>query len=336
MVVGQSGLGKSTFINTLFATKIAEVAPPVEKTTSIKTSTVVLEENNVKMALTLVDTPGFHDALDNTQALGPILSYIEEQNRLFLTNEFVSLQSRASDGSMGYDSRIHLVLYFVAPECVKRGLSDMDKMSMKALGQMACLLPIIAKSDTLTVEERTGAKQKVQFDLESEHIRFFPYELTVDQLSGVPLGADEERYLSQVRDMVPFCIVGGDQVVGVATVNGQQKAVRGRKMRGGFIDGTFGGLRGLFCTVEDPTHCDTPALVHFVTRTHLADLLDTTSFVHYQAYRNRMLGAISFASILGDAKFPTVPRTSRAEIDQLDEIPMPTVAAPAEPPSVSV
>jgi len=239
MCVGQSGLGKSTFINTLFASKVDQASVPTEKTTTIQASTVILEENKVKMALTLVDTPGFHDAVDNSQALGPILGYIEEQNRQYLTNEFVSLQSRAADGSQGYDTRIHLVLYFIAPECVKRGLSDMDKMSMKALGQMACLLPLIAKSDTLTVDERLQAKRNVKADMDTEHIRFFPYELTVDQLSGVPLGADEERYLAQVRAMVPFCVVGGDQVVGVVNVNGVQKPIRGRKMRGGFVDGTY-------------------------------------------------------------------------------------------------
>jgi len=49
-----------------------------------------------------------------------------------------------------------------------------------------------------------------------------------------------------------------------------------------------------------------------------------------------MLGAISFASILGDAKLPTVPRTSHAHLEGLESVPMPTTAAPAEPPAVTV
>ena len=71
MVVGESGLGKSTLVDSLFLTslyserKIPDATERVKKTVSLVTSTVEIEEKGVKLKLTVVDTPGFGDAVDN-------------------------------------------------------------------------------------------------------------------------------------------------------------------------------------------------------------------------------------------------------------------------------
>ncbi|CAG5946633.1 unnamed protein product [Menidia menidia] len=63
MVVGESGLGKSTLINSLFLTDlypervIPGAAEKIERTVHIKASTVEIEERGVKLCLT--DTPGY-------------------------------------------------------------------------------------------------------------------------------------------------------------------------------------------------------------------------------------------------------------------------------------
>ena len=87
---GEHGLGKSTFINTLFMTELyadrpalarrkfslplllpsivrssAEVHPP--KTVEIESRTVELEEKGVKLRLTVVDTPGFGDGMNSSE-----------------------------------------------------------------------------------------------------------------------------------------------------------------------------------------------------------------------------------------------------------------------------
>ena len=46
-----------------------------------------LEENGVKLALTVIDTPGYGDAVDNTNCWAPILEYIEDQFDDFLEAE---------------------------------------------------------------------------------------------------------------------------------------------------------------------------------------------------------------------------------------------------------
>ena len=66
MVCGQSGLGKSTFVNALLATDLysKRTHPRVEdllhSTVEIVSNTIQIEEKGVKLKITVIDTPGMY------------------------------------------------------------------------------------------------------------------------------------------------------------------------------------------------------------------------------------------------------------------------------------
>jgi septin 2 len=59
-----------------------------KRTVQLDASTVEIEERGVKLRLTVVDTPGFGDAIDNTDSFQQIIRYIDDQFER-LTNAFL-------------------------------------------------------------------------------------------------------------------------------------------------------------------------------------------------------------------------------------------------------
>lgn len=57
------------------------------------------------------------------------------------------------------DTRIHCALYFINP--TGHSLRAIDIIVMKKLSEVVNVVPVIAKSDCLTMEEREAFKQKV-------------------------------------------------------------------------------------------------------------------------------------------------------------------------------
>ena len=86
---------------------------------------MLLKEKGVNLTLTIVDTPGFGDAVDNSNCWDPVISFVESQYESFLDAE-----TRVNRVEMP-DARVHSCLYFIAPS--GHGLKPLDVEFMKRL-----------------------------------------------------------------------------------------------------------------------------------------------------------------------------------------------------------
>ncbi|KAI8915569.1 septin-10 [Gorgonomyces haynaldii] len=255
MVCGESGLGKTTFLNTLFNTDLTEHWEPQNlnqrKTTEISPAQFELVEEGVTLYLTVVDTPGFGDQLNRENNFEPVIQYIDKQYETYLEAER-SQQPRRNI----VDTRIHALLYFLPPTG-KDKLNDLDLEFLRRLSSKVNVVPVIGRADSLTPAEIVNYKKGILTDLAKYDIRVYP-----------TFHADDREFIAEAEQHVPFALIGSDQMI---NVNG--KMVRGRSYRWGTVQ------------VENPQHCDFVFLRDMLINHNMQDLIETTHTIHYSTYR---------------------------------------------------
>ena len=160
MVAGESGLGKTTFINTLFSTTIKNYADhrrrhakQIDKTVEIEITKAELEEKFFKVRLTVIDTPGFGDYVNNRDSWQPIIEFLDDQHESYM------LQEQQPKRTEKIDLRVHACLYFIRP--TGHTLKPLDIEVMKRLCTRVNLIPVVAKADTLGPSDLAKFKQRV-------------------------------------------------------------------------------------------------------------------------------------------------------------------------------
>uniref|UniRef100_A0A914LUZ0 Septin-type G domain-containing protein n=1 Tax=Meloidogyne incognita TaxID=6306 RepID=A0A914LUZ0_MELIC len=291
MVVGQSGLGKSTFLNTLFMAELLdrkhEESSKIKSTVSIESKTFRLTENDVKLKLTVVDTPGFGDFIDNSKCWEPIVKYIDDRFADYLAEE-----TKIDRSARIEDKRVHLCIYFIPP--TGHGLKQLDITFMQALQDRVNIVPVIAKADTLTATELGDFKHQIMEDMRKNNISLykppdFDYEQQQLDVNGWMVSSTNGRAQSQhnagnsaqlgLSKRFPFAIIGSTHVKEIL-VGGEQRAtkqrVRVREYPWGIVQ------------VDNLGHNDFVALRDMI-RNNLIDLIEVTKSVHYENYRMRNL-----------------------------------------------
>lgn len=273
MVCGESGLGKTTFINTLFQTTLKHVDPqqrrhlPLKKTVDVELTRAVLEEKNFQLRVNVIDTPGFGDNVNNNKAWQSLVDFIDDQHDTYMRQE----QQPYRD--VKFDLRVHAVLYFIKP--TGHGLKPLDIETMKRISTRANLIPIIAKSDTLTATELQTFKARIRQVIEAQEIRIFTPPLDTDtrESSTSDQHAAATEHARQLIEAMPFAIVGSNNKY----ENSQGSQVVARKYPWGLVE------------VENDNHCDFRKLRSLLLRTYLLDLITTTEELHYETYRRLRL-----------------------------------------------
>merc|ERR1712156_1009505 len=282
MVVGESGLGKSTLINSMFLTDVYSQQVPgpsarVKKTVQVETNKALLKESGVNLTLTTVDTPGFGDAVDNSNCWDPVISYVESQYEAFLDAE-----TRVNRITAMPDTRVHACLYFIAPS--GHGLKPLDVEFMKRLHDKVNIIPVIGKADTLTSEEIALFKTQIMNQITQSKIKIyeFPDDIGCSSVSNGGSNPEDERERREnrkLKERVPFAVVGSNTLIDAP--DGGEKKIRGRRYPWGVVD------------IENMEHCDFVPLRNMLIRTHLQDLKEVTNNVHYENYRCRKLAGVA-------------------------------------------
>ncbi|XP_072925676.1 septin-7-like isoform X2 [Hemitrygon akajei] len=189
LVVGESGLGKSTLINSLFLSELYSKEYPgpslrIKKTVQVEHAKVQIKEGGVQLTLTIVDTPGFGDAVDNSNCWQPVVNYIDSKFEDFLNSE-----SRVNRRQMA-DTRVHCCLYFIAPS--GHGLKPLDIEFMKRL------------------------HEKIMKEIKEQKIKIYEFPNAEEE--------DDNKPLKKIKDRIPLAVVGSNLVFEVSG-----KKVRGRQ-----------------------------------------------------------------------------------------------------------
>ncbi|KAI0008281.1 septin [Xylariaceae sp. FL0662B] len=286
MVCGASGTGRTTFVNTLCSKAVLTHkdsddadAAHVEDGVKIKPITVgsstahdeqqsiltystelELDEEGTRISLTIVDTPGFGDQIDNEASFSEIVGYLERQY-----DDILAEESRIKRNPRFRDNRVHAMLYFITP--TGHGLRELDIELMKRLAPRVNVIPVIGRADSLTPAELAESKKLVMEDIEHYRIPVynFPYDIEEDDEDTV-----EEN--AELRGLMPFAIVGSEEVIEIGG-----RKVRARQYPWGVVE------------VDNPRHSDFLAIRSALLHSHLADLKEITHDFLYENYRTEKL-----------------------------------------------
>ncbi|XP_027269627.1 septin-14 [Cricetulus griseus] len=259
LCVGETGIGKSTLINTLFNTNMKEnKTSHFYSKVGLKVKTYELQERNIPLKLTVVKTVGYGDQINKESSYQPVVEYLDAQFEAYLQEELKIKRSLVDY----HDSRIHVCLYFIAP--TGHSLKSLDLLTMKNIDRRVNIIPLIAKADSLSKMDLQKFKSNIMSELVSNGIQI--YQFPIDE---------EDDDNSQC--LLPFAVVGSMEEVKVG-----KRMVKGRHYPWGVLQ------------VENENHCDFVKLRDLLLCTNMEDLKDQTHTQHYECYRSSRLQKLGF------------------------------------------
>lgn len=319
MVVGELGTGKTTFINSLLNKKVLnhryeKLSPTVGDTktlmftsaksvalpnTSIltknefnprtineepgialtETHIEIIDDDNQKLLLNIIDTPGFGENLNNELCFIEIENYLKQQFDLVLAEE-----TRIKRNPRFVDTRVHVMLYFITP--TGHGLREIDIQCMKRLSKYVNIIPVIGKADSFTLNELQHFKQQIRIDIQKFNVPTFQFDNSLNDYDE-----DEDYDLIQeckfLTNLQPFAVVTSEDVFEVREStkgggnNDKPKIIRARKYPWGLVD------------INDTRYSDFPILKSVLLGSHLQDLKDLTHDFLYETYRTERLTKVT-------------------------------------------
>ena len=170
LCIGETGLGKSTLMDTLFNTKFDwEEANHMEPKVRVNKSNYDLTESNVRMKLSIIESVGFGDQLDKEESYHILNNYLEAQFEAYLQEELKIKRNF----SILNDTRVHCCLYMICP--TGHSLKTLDIAIMKKLDKHVNIIPVIAKADTIAKNELAKFKENIMKDIIANKINIYKF-----------------------------------------------------------------------------------------------------------------------------------------------------------------
>ncbi|XP_062831496.1 septin-10 isoform X3 [Anolis carolinensis] len=263
LCIGETGIGKSTLMDSLFNTNFDDcMSTHFQPNVRLKAETYELQESNVRLKLTVVNTVGFGDQINKDDSYQPIVDYIDAQFEAYLQEELKIKRALYNY----HDTRIHVCLYFISP--TGHSLKTLDLLTMKILDSKVNIIPIIAKADTVSKSELQRFKSKIMSELVSNGVQI--YQFPTDDETVAKVNATMNGYL-------PFAVVGSVEEIKIGN-----KTVKARQYPWGIVQ------------VENEHHCDFVKLREMLICTNMEDLREQTHMSHYELYRRCKLEQMGF------------------------------------------
>lgn len=239
-----------------------------------ETRVEILDDDNVRLHLNIIDTPGFGENLNNEMCFVEIENYLKQQFDLVLAEE-----TRIRRNPRFVDTRVHVLLYFITP--TGHGLRELDITCMKRLAKYVNVIPVIGRADSFTEAELKTFKRQIKLDIERFNVPVFQFDNFLDEYDE-----DEDYDLIQeckyLTDLQPFAIVASEQDFEVKdTLTGETKTIKARQYPWGLVD------------VNNPKYSDFPVLKSVLLGSHLQDLKDLTHDFLYETYRTERLSKVT-------------------------------------------
>lgn len=296
MIIGESGSGRSTFINTLCGgnqivpTSSTVNQDPFSKKLTLRHENVELEDNEGhKISLNIIDTPNFANSINCDEDFKIIVDFIRHQY-----DEVLLEESRVKRNPRFKDGRIHVLIYMINP--TGHGLSEIDVKFMLHVNNLVNLIPIIAKADSLTPEELKLNKQLILEDLNNyglNYYKFNEYEYESDYI-------DDEivEYNKYLNSLVPFAIIGANEY---------QESSEDEDMLKLRV---LNPIHSRPINIDNTDYNDFAILKNVLLITHLNEFKELTHDLIYENYRTEALSGKQFQYINKDDDSVQEPQES--------------------------
>ncbi|EAS04011.2 septin protein (macronuclear) [Tetrahymena thermophila SB210] len=261
IVIGKTGIGKSTFIEAFLNEKFEKLNNEIRPTTiDIIEKKAVRKENGITLNLNMIDTPGYDADTQIAQWQQKIIGYITSKFEKFKQVKKEQDNKDASKQQEIQDQRVHGCLYFL---CGPR-INKVDLDNLKKLQEYVSIIPILARGDSYTPEEVKQYKKQLRNDADQNKIFFFdPQEVFQDQPEKL-----NKLLKSPFGSVPPFLIISSIKQI----QKSENQVFYGREYKWGI------------CDIKNPEHSDfmllyTSLIGYFSTKLiKLADVYQNSYF----------------------------------------------------------